>query len=378
MSNVRYFVCTLLGMILVMSCCRIKENISNASYKVDLGANIAPSFYDYFSKIEIIPLETSEKSLIKYVAERVYHNGKYYILDRPQRKLLVFDKKGNFLYDINKYGNGPGEYTELYGFYNNPFTGGIDLLSPLGGILRYDSLGQKFKEKISLPLTVPAIHQFVALNKDTYLFFCESREGKKMIQYDINQRRIVSEVYDIPEYIFNKTFYHHTYSPFYVLDNKVHFVQSYNGDVFTFENKSLLPKYHWDFGEQNFDIKELKDESIDYYFKYARTIGAKYANAFVSYGENSRYYISGFSYNNKLMTLIYDKQANKTVAFNAFKEGHQCIPSYVDESGVYLIGTNPIWSLETLNADALDTDTKEVFNSITAEDNPIVIKYVFK
>lgn len=44
----------------------------------------------------------------------------------------------------------------------------------------------------------------------------------------------------------------------------MHFVQSYNGDVFTFENNSLVPKYHWDFGKQNFDISGLKDESYEF------------------------------------------------------------------------------------------------------------------
>ena len=49
---------------------------------------------------------------------------------------------------------------------------------------------------------------------------------------------------------------------------------------------------------------------MEYYFKYARTVGAKYANIFVSYGENSRYYITDFAYDNKYWTLIYDKQSN--------------------------------------------------------------------
>ncbi len=76
-----------------------------------------------------------------------------------------------------------------------------------------------------------------------------------------------------------------------------------------FEHNSLMLKYHWDFGKQNFDISGLKDESYEYYNKYARTVGAKYANTFISYVENSRYYIARFAYDNKFWTLIYDKQS---------------------------------------------------------------------
>ena len=374
----RIIIVIIWGMLLMTSCNQQIINRESTVCKIDLKKTISPSFYDYFSRVEIIPLETSENSLIKYVGERIYHDSKYYILDTPQKKILVFDENGNFLYDINKHGNGPGEYTELYSFYFNPFTGDLDLLSPMGGILRYDSLGQNFKEKIPHPLTVPAVHQFIALDKDTYLLFSDSREGNKMVVYNIVQRKIISELYDLPKFLLFNTFYHHTYSPFYVCEGKVHFVQSYNGDVFTFENNSLIPKYHWDFGEQNFEISDLKDEPMEYYFKYARTVGAKYANIFVSYGENSRYYITDFAYDNKYWTLIYDKQSKEPVVFNAFKEGHECIPSFVDESGVYLIGADPNYGLNIQNAEDLDADTRKVFDSIKDDDNPVVIKYVFK
>lgn len=374
----RIIIVIIWGMLLMTSCNQQIINRDSTVCKIDLKKTISPSFYDYFSRVEMIPLETSENSLIKYVGERIYHDSKYYILDTFQKKILVFDENGNFLYDINKYGNGPGEYTELYSFYFNPFTGDLDLLSPMGGILRYDSLGQNFKEKIPLPLTVPAVHQFIALDKDTYLLFSDSREGNKMVVYNIVQRKIISELYNLPKFLLFNTFYHHTYSPFYVCEGKVHFVQSYNGDVFTFESNSLIPKYHWDFGEQNFEISDLKDEPMEYYFKYARTVGAKYANIFVSYGENSRYYITDFAYDNKYWTLIYDKQSKEPVVFNAFKEGHECIPSFVDESGVYLIGADPNYGLNILNAEDLDADTRKVFDSIKDDDNPVVIKYVFK
>jgi len=178
--------------------------------------------------------------------------------------------------------------------------------------------------------------------------------------------------------IFLGSFYHHTYSPFYIYENKVHFVQSYNGDVFTFEHNSLVLKYHWDFGKQNFDISGLKDESYEYYNKYARTVGAKYANTFISYVENSRYYIARFAYDNKFWTLIYDKQSKKHMVFNTFIEGHRCIPSLIDESGIYYIVDMPQQLDLVLNVEDLDDTNKAICDNIKDDDNPIIIKYVFK
>lgn len=368
-------ICTLL----MMSCSQQTANRNSTDYKIDLKEVDTPSFYDYFSKIEITPLESSEEALIEDVGGFTYHAGKLHILDRRQRKVFIFDDEGKLLNVINKHGNGPGEYSDLSDFRFNPFTGDLELLSPMIGILRYDSLGQNFKEKIPLPSTVSAAHKFVALNKNTYLYFCDARKGNKMVIYDVDQKKIVSEMYDLPKFLFFKTFYHHTYSPFYIYEDKVHFVQAYNGDVFTLEdNYSLVPKYHWDFGEQNFDISGLKDESYQFYIKYAHTVGAKYANTFISYIENSHYYVTGFTYNNNNWTLMYDKQSKKHVLFDTFKEGHRCIPALIDESGIYYILDMPKRLNWFLNIEELDDANKAICDNIKEDDNPVVIKYVFK
>lgn len=74
------------GMLLMTSCNQQIINRDSTVCKIDLKKTISPSFYDYFSRVEIIPLETSENSLIKYVGERIYHDSKYYILDTSQKK----------------------------------------------------------------------------------------------------------------------------------------------------------------------------------------------------------------------------------------------------------------------------------------------------
>lgn len=349
----------------------------HSTCKIDLREMDSPSFFDYFSKIEIIPLETSDSSLIKRLSIKDYHQGDYYILDEPQKKILIFDDKGKYLREINKRGNGPGEYSDLTDFSFNPFTKGLDLLNPMGGILRYDSLGQNFVEKISLPLTVSAIHEFTALDANTYLFFCRSRDGNKMVVYDIRKKTIISEMYDLPEFLFFNTPYHHSFSPFYIYNEQVHFVQAYNGDVFTIENNSLVPKYSWDFGEQNFDILELEDKPIEYYLKYTRSIGSRHANIFIGFGENTRYYMTRFCYDNKAVCGVYDKVSKQFFAFNTFKEGHRWLPNIVDEDANYCI-THAADIDFAVNVEALDDVNRKICEGLTDDSNPVIIKYIFK
>lgn len=116
-------------------------NRQHATDKIDLSKMDSPSFFDYFSKIELIPLETSDTCLIKDFNERIYYKGNFYFCDRAQKQVLAFDSDGKFLYKVDKAGNGPGEYSSLSSFQFNPFTGDLDLLIPMGGIYKYDSLG---------------------------------------------------------------------------------------------------------------------------------------------------------------------------------------------------------------------------------------------
>lgn len=60
------------------------------------------------------------------------------------------------------------------------------------------------------------------------------------------------------------------------------------------KTERLTPRYFWDFMDYNFDISTLKEEPIEFYVKHQSTVGANYATSFLSYGENSKYYITSF------------------------------------------------------------------------------------
>lgn len=366
-----------LTILLCLLSCKPTIEQTDTSVRIDLKNITTPSFYDYFSQMEVIPLETNDSSLINDMTKIIHRNNQFYILDRVTKRIVVFDDNGKFLEEINKLGVGPGEYTEIVDFGFNDFTGELELLAPMGGILRYDSIGKEFKGKYLFPDGISAVHYFMPMEKDVYLLFSESKDGKKMLVYNAKRNEILTEMYDIPRFILFKTIYHHSYSPFYVLNNQIHFVQGYNGDVYTIGKEGMELKYHWDFGKQNFSIEGLPERDIEYYLKYMHTTGAKYANAFTAYGENSRYFITYFLYNHKTYTLIYDKQQKEAKIFNQFQEGNRVSFRFLDEKALYGYIV-PGWSITPSFIEQMDEKFKEKFAEMKIDDNPYIVKYIFK
>lgn len=59
--------------------------------------NITPVFSDLFSKIDIIPLETSDSCIIAQADKIMYRNDTIYILDKMQSSIFAFNGCGRIL-----------------------------------------------------------------------------------------------------------------------------------------------------------------------------------------------------------------------------------------------------------------------------------------
>lgn len=90
-------------------------------YPVDLDHPDTVSVNDLFSRIEAIPLQTTEKSRFIY-GELGTNKGRYYVLDRNQQLFFCFDSTGKFKYVLdNKPGKGkkkPSGYRSILNPYS--------------------------------------------------------------------------------------------------------------------------------------------------------------------------------------------------------------------------------------------------------------------
>lgn len=139
---------------------RIPVEVSNAT-------SDASSFIE---KIEIIPLETTDSSLMSGYRKTIYDkNMDIYAIYGKDQVVQTFSGKGEFIGSSRKMkGDGPQEYNMVVDIKFNPYLKGIDLLSPYGTIYTYSSTFELIAKR-----TVKTDFYFntlMALSADDYVF----------------------------------------------------------------------------------------------------------------------------------------------------------------------------------------------------------------
>lgn len=107
---------------LLLICCfllsckqTIKENTeSPVTYTVDYSDSETFDWFSHMDITEVIPLEFSDSSILSVAKNCIIEKDKILFQDYKQRMVFVFDKAGKYLYSINKLGNGPDEYTDIW------------------------------------------------------------------------------------------------------------------------------------------------------------------------------------------------------------------------------------------------------------------------
>lgn len=82
--------------------------INSLVLNIDIPSENSPAMKD----IIYIPLEINDNCLIGNIDKIIYRAEQFYIFDRNSKTVFVFNDKGEFLYNIQKIGNGPGEYID--------------------------------------------------------------------------------------------------------------------------------------------------------------------------------------------------------------------------------------------------------------------------
>lgn len=361
------------------------HGVREGAISINPDQNDQVSLADFFSEIDIIPLETLDGSLLTFLMGEpdkvIKYEDKFYFLDKSQDIIVVFGNNGQFLNRISRKGNGPSEYISISDFNINRFSRNLEVLSPEGKYINvYDLDSYDFIKKIQLPGDIPVVHQFHHLTPSSYIFASYASDFK-IYFYTINDEKIIESDYKLPQW-FNHgtTFTPTSRNPFYVYNDSLHFVQIYNGDVFTVSpsDYTLSSRYSWNFGEHNFTLSLLpENESINYYLDMLKKISINYAVLFQIYQENSRYYFTRFKFKNRYKHLIFDKETNGYKLFEQFKEGGQFLPQWIEEDAVYTI-ISPDFLHYVISPSSLNEKNRLIYSQITEDDNPVIIKYTLK
>ncbi|NDW11633.1 6-bladed beta-propeller [Bacteroides sp. 214] len=376
----------LIGLLCCYSCQeKNKKGIATDSEEI-LTVNLdAPddevSFYDIFDRVSVIQLETTEESLIRTIWKIVFHNDSIFVFDRPQQTIFLFDANGKYLSKLCKVGNGPGEYSSISDFAINKFTNNIELLSPMQGVFCYD-LNFNFIEKIVTP-EGRVIHSFAIIDACTRVFHNHVRENNLEV-FDCCSNEKTGEYYNIPKDIYFKS---GIVSPFSCFENRQEgeatFTQSFTHTVYSITRDSFKPRYTWDFGKYNFDLKKDLDltQSAEEWKNFIESKSFK-ENHIFSLGTNtetSSFYLANFMFwkEQRNITVIHNKATGKQIKFSLFKEG-VCFPNYAHATEDFIYPC-PM-SMRVIDSYLNDQIRKE--NNISLEwdedQNPIIMKYYLK
>lgn len=334
----------------------------------------APSYKEYFEKIELLPLENTDSALMAQVDKVLSVNDTLIAYDGRRYRVKVFDPKGRFLNNIGNIGQGPDEYTFVYDISYNQQKQILSLLSPFGEYLNF-TIDDKFVNRIELP------------PKMNYQSFTWIDGSKLALWSGVAKDEAGIQIIDTET---QQTVYEDWYNervtdlwqryPFYTYNNDLFFAKPIGRCVYELERDSLVKVYEWDFGKDNFDIEGYINEIAETDLtQQSKKFRADVESGRLPYTINENWQNDGYCVarvrsvsDNKLIfrTLIYDKEAKSGSCISQFKEGMSIYPVYMNND--FIISPIPAEEVEIFNRICNQ-------NIPTDEDQNVVLaKYYFK
>ncbi|MDD3968184.1 MULTISPECIES: 6-bladed beta-propeller [unclassified Proteiniphilum] len=378
MKKVTYLIVLFPIYILLSSGCNNKtEKKGRTTISVDIEKEQTVFFNDLFSHIELIPLETNEKSLIRDIRKLIIYEDTFYIFDYNKAEILRFDSRGKYLNKISDRGEGPKEYVNIGDFEIDSSNNIIRLLSGVNNSIYEYDLNGNFKNRYKLPEIKGAYKCFRSINNDTIVFFTFDYNNRIKF-YSNNKKKIIKQLLPENENMLNVFAYDE-----FPYSNYLHRASS--NTLFTInDNCTIGFGYAWDFGNLNNtksqikNMEKLSSNELQSYF--SKLINSELINQIIIlHGGNSQFIFSQIWRKGKHINIFHDKIKNKNFVFEKMAEGALFHP--LSWHGNYVIGYySDEWGKmdETLPNTILDSQAIKMKENLTEYDNPILIKYYFK
>lgn len=377
------------SLVLLFSSCKkegiIKTETQIISIDIDHSIEIADA--DLFEKIELIPLETQEASLIGNLKKIISVKDKYYITVDEKHLVTIFDNKGKYISNSSKmYGNGPGDYMIYLDIAYNSFTNKIEILTPTG-IKAYDSQFN-FSCKKEFPDNM-LFHHFYPIGFDDYILINANNDPALLYFYDSKKSAFRDTV----------TYDHYATvtandAPFSQLGSAQYFcpnTTSYYIFTIDCQKHSLTPVFQFDFKSKNIDSKQLsrfglngKEKNPENELSVRREV-----NDFLLNESNlplplkslisDQYLVTWIIRNNKPYYNIYNTKTKKGQLMPYPSKIKDRNPYFFAIDGNVLIAlVQPYEFSNYVDMDLVNPEDREKVKQLTEESNPVIVKYYLK
>ena len=373
-----------LGILLVtIMYCSPKQ--TSQALRVNLSDIQNISIDQWFSSVEIIPLETVDSSLLHECSHIEYYHERYYVFDRRQQAVFVFDTTGKFLFNtLSSIGRGPGQYVTNMGIAINRTTGNLEVLDWHARKIRIFNKDGIFINDFSFPEEIVPIREFRSLSAELYLFYVRDwKKNRECINvYDVTEQRVVKRMLMMNSYEDN--FVSTSRNAFYWMDTTLCFSHTYaNNDIYQIGASLDFQKlYSYDFGNKTFNSNALpKSESPQFYKSFDRDNKDRYAFPALKF-ESKDYHFCFFLLNDLLYISRHHKgrsggHTKGDVVYTRFDGGGMIFPPILFAKQYLYNVIEPSWIPYMMNPLFSDCQ-KELLGKIKEDDNPLLLKYRYK
>lgn len=238
---------------------RVLDTESDSLVTIDLNSFLGKKVFDFqrlVKTIRLMPLETTEESLIGSINKVLVTASYIYVYDRyKDGGLVVFDGEGKFIRRIPN-GQGPGELSRLYDIdfdegnnqliaYEHSF---LSFYHPDGTFIRQERLPFGFYNIVSIP--------------EGYLMFANSSGNEHMRGFQDYNLWVTDKAYRVKAVALPNRYNRIKYSAYrYIYKNKELMVtQKFNDTIYRYDAKrhQLRARYVLDFQDKKLPERYLK------------------------------------------------------------------------------------------------------------------------
>lgn len=349
---------------------RLEINPKTAS-KLDLD--------EWFKKIELIALETTPESVIAEINKVVFFGNRYYILDRRQNAIFVYDQKGQFIFHTKSLaGRGPGEYNRIIDFNINEAKEQLEILDPPSHKIMVYSLNGEYLNFINLKELISPTN-FSAVTSDIYGFYSYSKQEnlKHLALYSVSEEMIIKTLHTLPLTL--EHFAHPSTRPFLKYNGMIQFKHTVpSNQIFIIDSQTLdLKEYiKFNFGKFNFSSTEIpENKERRFYTHYIESYSNKYAFPIETVEIKCCIY-HFFFFNSKIFIAKYNK-TNEEVAvrFSEYADLEQFSPTTFANDSVLFNVFSPNTVRYYISESLLDEKSIKILETIKKSDNPLIVIY---
>lgn len=353
-------------------------------YNIDIRDSLNNPENCYLSsvatEIQYVPLETNPSCLLSKISDLKLFNGNIFISDK--KALYKFDSKGNFIQQIGRKGNGPGEYGMVFFFSIIEKTNEIILFSyPAGRINIYDIENGTYKRSFRLDFDATGSIEFPP-GKISFFISDIPQTKDPLVNNEIFISTPDGQIIDsIPNSRLPKTGNLSSRTIYYQINGEICYMGSFQ-DTLTILSEKIEKQPYVDFCLNN----TVKGNEL----KLKRLMGKIQYPDFLSIDkvlENNRYFFIniqkgvGLYVEDEILSFLYNKESkeltNCPFLTNDIDSGMPFWPKFIDNDTLLVDVQYSYRIIDRFQSNSAKSDKSEKFlklaDSLNEKDNPVLV-----